>query len=115
MQERTIEAIKSKEDFLCLLFIYCSYLDHDFSEAEEILIVEEYGYDVYAAILSVYEELPKEEVLPVLLDKMRMYYPSKLSLEELNNKLYSIFSVDGHVCRFETSFQEFINQYMENV
>lgn len=107
--------LQSKQEVLCLLFIYCAHLDHKFCEKEEELIVNEFGYELFSLMLSVFEETPEVEILPLLLNNAQIYFAGDLAIDELNSELLRIFEVDGKVCRFETSFKQFINNYMNQL
>ncbi len=100
------------ESLLCLLFIYCSYLDNNFSSEEQTYISTKFNSQIYTAMYALYQEKMDTEILQIILHNLRLFYPDRMSLDTINEQLEGIFIADGHIHKFESAFQEFMNRYV---
>jgi len=102
----------TKDDFLCLLFIYCAYIDYSFSKEEKEIIINRFGTKRLSEMMVIYNENSESYIFRLLLKHISIFYPNAESASILKKELTLIFKADGKICAFEKSFLAFIDLHL---
>lgn len=104
---------QSKEEMLCLLHVYCGFLDHKFCQPERLLVITKYGQSTYEKMLLAYESHEQHKILEWVLTYFNLNCKSEIDRGVLKANIIELCKADGKICRFETSFLNFLDFYFE--
>jgi hypothetical protein len=86
----------SYDEFVCFLLIYISNADFNFSENEINKIVDQFSYDTFHKMNSIFEELNDFQCLNKIMGYKKLYFNDDKMISEVMNSVKFQFLVEGY-------------------
>ncbi len=110
----TSSVFDKKDDFLCYLMIYASYVDFEFSMEEKALINDHFGAASFERWHSLFLSKGDFAQLKLLMDHKHFFIKSEKDKEEVGKLLIQVFGSDGDYSKIEQNQLHFFKHLFES-
>ncbi len=103
----------SKSDFHAFLLIYASYIDFEFTEEEQRIILKTVPRNQFDHIHDIYLKMTASARLETIIEQRKKLYSGSLGKAKLMTILHDQFNVDDDFSKLEKTTFNFLDRMIE--